>query len=412
MASRELIAALDIGTSKVCAIVAEPRERPRVIGMGCAPCEGLRKGVVSNAERTIAAVVAAVAEAERASGVKIEDAAIGVGGDQIRAENGRAVIAVSRATGEIREQDMKRVVEAGRDVDVPADRTVLHAVTQGFLVDGEQAIRDPLGMTGVRLEGHVHVVTAPTAAVQGLARCARRAGVRARRLVILPYASAFAVLTPEEVDVGVALLDIGAGTTGIAAFADGAVRHTAVLPVGGQHVTNDIAIGLRTPAADAERIKVRYARVCGRGPAGLDEIRVPAAGGEDHVVTPDLLASIVEPRVEEMLALVAAELRDVELLDRFGAGIVLTGGTALLPGIAELAERVFEMPARLGAPEPLDGLSRDAADPRLAAVNGLILYGVGDGRGERGTLVSSVSTRVESARRAVTHVTDWLKDFF
>lgn len=412
MATRELIAGLDIGTSKVCAVVAEGGDEPRVLGMGCAACEGLRKGAVVNAERTTAAIVAAVAEAERASGVKVDDATIGIGGDHILSENGRAVIAVSRATGEIREQDVRRVVEAARTVEIPSDRMLLHAVTQGFTIDGERAIKEPLGMTGVRLEGHVHIVTGLASAVQGITRCARRAGVRAAKLVILPYASSFAALNPDEVESGVVLLDIGAGTTGYALFSDGAVRASGILAVGGNHVTNDISIGLRTPFADAERIKVRNAHVGSGVARRQDEIRVPGSAGEERFVTHDILASIVEPRVEEILALAADELRASELFEKVGSGLVLTGGTALLPGIADVAERVFEMPARIGVPDPIEGLPPDAVDPRFAAVIGLVLYGYGSGENERGTLVSSVSTRVESLGRAARQVTDWLKDFF
>lgn len=412
MAGRDLIAGLDIGTSKVCAVVAEAGERPRVVGMGCAACEGLRKGSVVNAERTTASIVAAVAEAERASGVKIEEAAVGVGGDHIACENGRGVVAVSRASGEIREQDVRRVLEMARAVEVPSDRTILHAVTQGFLVDGERPVRDPVGATGVRLEGHVHVVTGHAPSVQALTRCARRAGVRARRLVILPYASSFAALMSDEVDRGVLLLDVGAGTTGFALFTEGAVRASGVLPVGGNHVTNDISIGLRVSFSDAERIKVRHARAAGTPVREPEPVRVPGPSGEGVVVPPDLLASIVAPRVEETLALVADELHETDLMDRVGAGVVITGGTALLPGIADLAERVFEMPARVGAPEPLDGLSGDVADPRFSAVIGLVLHEAAGDRGERGTLVSSVSNRVESIGRAVTQAADWLKDFF
>ncbi len=412
MTRRDLISGLDIGTSKVCAVVAEAGERPRVLGVGVAPCEGVRKGVVANADRTTEAIVAAIAEVERASGVKVEEAAVGVGGDHILGENARSVIAVSRQNGEIREQDAKRVVEAARSIDLPDDRVVLHAVTQGFVIDGERPVRDPRGATGVRLEGHVHMVTGATAAIQAITRCARRAGIRVRRHVILPYASSFAVLSPDEVERGVALIDVGAGTTGIALFSEGAVRSSCILPLGGNHITNDISIGLHTSVADAERLKVRSAHAVPSAVAGESALRVPGAGSEERTVTPETLGSIVAPRITEMLEFAAAELRESEHYDRLGSGIVLTGGTSLLPGIADVAERVFEMPVRIGAPVLLDGLSETVAGPRFAAVIGLVLYGLGSERGERAALVTTVSTKVESISRAVTQVKDWLNDFF
>ncbi len=411
MERQELIVGLDVGTTKVSAVVLEPGDAPKIVGVGRATCDGLRKAVIVNPEKATAAIAAAVGEAGRTAGARIEEAIVGVGGDHLRGENSRSVVAVSRSTGEIREQDMKRVMDAARAVDVAADRTVLHAIPQEFVVDGESGVRDPLGMKGVRLEGRVHVVTAATQVVQGLARCARRAGVRAAHLAALPYAAAHAVLRPHEVERGVALLDIGGGCTGLALFQDGAIRFTGAIPVGGNHITNDIAVGLKIPFEDAERVKIEH----GRALAGADgedaALPVPDHGGASRAVSLDILLSIIEPRVEEMLVLAQEALKASELLDRVHAGIVITGGTSLLPGIAEHAERVFEMPARAGEPELWDDVPIELSDPRLAGATGLVLYGLEHDRGGRGSLVS-VSSGVESISRAVTNVSGWLKDFF
>jgi cell division protein FtsA len=411
MEKQELIVGLDVGTTEVRVVVLESAETPRVLGIGRSPCDGLRKGVIVNAEKATAAIGAAVAEAGRASGVKIEEAVVGIGGDHVRSENGRAVVAVSRATGEIREQDMKRVMDAARAVDVPGDRTVLHTLPQEFVVDGETGVRDPLGMKGVRLEGRVHVVTGATPAAQDLSRAVRKAGVRPTHVAALPYAAAHAVLRPHEVDQGVALLDVGGGTTGIALFQGGAIRLTGCIPVGGNHVTSDLSIGLKTPFEEAERIKRDHGRALAGGAGPASEVPVPGMGGETRSVSLEILLSIIEPRVEEMLLLALEEIKGSELLDRLGSGVVITGGTSLLPGIAELAERVFEMPARVGEPELWEGVPVELSDPRLAGAAGLVLYGLELDRNQRGALVS-VSSGVESIGRAVTNVSSWLKDFF
>jgi cell division protein FtsA len=411
MERQELIVGLDVGTTKVSAVVLEPGDTPKVVGVGSAPCDGLRKAVIVNPEKATAAIAAAVGEAARSAGAKIEEAIVGVGGDHLRGENSRSVVAVSRATGEIREQDMRRVMDAARAVDVPADRTVLHSIPQEFVVDGEGGVRDPLGMKGVRLEGRVHVVTAATQVVQGLVRCVRRAGVRAERVAALPYAAAHAVLRPHEVEQGIALLDIGGGSTGLALFENGAVRFTGAIPVGGNHITNDIAVGLKTPFEEAERIKIEHGRALAGGEDATAALPVPDLGGAARVISLDLLLSIIEPRVEEMLVLAQEKIKAAELLDQLGAGVVITGGTSLLPGIAEHAERIFEMPARAGEPELWDDVPIELSDPRLAGATGLVLYGLEHDRGGRGTLVS-VTSGVESISRAVNNVSGWLKDFF
>ncbi len=414
MERQDLIVGLDVGTTKVSAVVLEPGGAPKIVGVGRAPCDGLRKAVIVNPEKATAAIAAAVGEAGRSAGAKIEEAIVGLGGDHLRGENSRSVVAVSRATGEIREQDMKRVMDSARAVDVPADRTVLHAIPQEFVVDGESGVRDPLGMKGVRLEGRVHIVTAATQVVQGLVRCARRAGVRAAHVAALPYAAAHAVLRPHEVERGVALLDIGGGCTGLALFQGGAIRFTGGIPVGGNHITNDIAVGLKIAFEDAERVKIDHGRALAGGDdeeGGDAALPVPDVGGAPRAVSLDILLSIIEPRVEEMLVLAREALKASELLDRVDAGIVITGGTSLLPGIAEHAERVFEMPARAGEPELWDDVPIELSDPRLAGATGLVLYGLEHDRGGRGALVS-VSSGVESISRAVTNVSGWLKDFF
>jgi cell division protein FtsA len=408
MSGQEPIVGLDVGSSKVCALVAVAGESPRIVGAGITSCEGLKKGLVVNAERATQAIFEALSEAERTSGAKISEALIAVGGEHVRGANHRAVVAVARSDGEVREADVKRVCDAVRAMNASEERAILHAIPQVFVIDGERAVIDPIGMAGVRLEGHLHVVTGAVSAIQSLIRCARRAGVKTPEMVLAPYASSRSVLRPDELELGVALLDIGCGTTGIALYHGGALHYTAVLPLGGWHVTNDLVFGLGTRAADAEAIKIRYGRAVAQGGPG-GEIAVPGAGGEERRVSADILHSIIIPRVEEILSIAAEQLRTNEAFGRLGSGVVLTGGTSLLPEIATLAERVFEMPARVGWPGGVAGLTEQIEDARYATAVGLVLHGLEGEVSARGTVMS---TGVESFGRAVGQVTDWIKDFF
>jgi cell division protein FtsA len=407
--AQSVIAGVDVGTTKVCAMIATTAPA-RIVGAGSAPCEGLKKGVVVNPEKAAQSIEAAIAEAERGAGVRIAETLVGTGGDHVRGVTRREVVAVTRADGEIRETDVRRLAESARKGALGSERILLHALPQEFVVDAENGVRDPVGMSGVRLEGRFHVVTGSASAVQNLARCVRRAGVRPQEMVSITYASALAVLTPDEFERGVVLLDIGAGTTGIAVFQSGALRFAGVLPVGGWHITNDIAVGLDVSAADAEAMKIEHGWVA----AGLGDLPGEIAiggegGGGARLISADLLGSIIGPRVEEILGLAASQLTESGLLDAIRAGVVLTGGTSRFPEIPMLAERIFEMPVRLGCAHGVDGISEGLEDPRYAGAIGLIRYGA-----EREAAVrdSVVAAHVGTVTRKFGEVTDWLKDFF
>lgn len=367
---------LDIGTTKTCAIVGEWTDQGlNIVGLGTHPSEGLRKGVVVNIDSTVESIARAVEEAEHMSGCEIRSAYVSIAGQHIKSQNSLGIVAVKGR--EVDEEDVQRAIEASRAVAVPPDREILHALPQSYVVDDQDGVRDPVGMSGVRLEAKVHIVTGSTTAIQNVIKSVNRVGINVEELTLAQLASAEAVLSADEKDLGVALFDIGGGTTDIAVFTEGSVKHTAVIPVGGQYVTNDIAQGLRTPILEAEKVKIKYG--CAYMPliAKDEMIEVPSVGGrEAREVSRQLLGRIIEPRMEEILNLAFKEIVKAGYEDNLAAGIVLTGGTALTPGAVELAEQMFNVPVRCGYPSSLKGLTDVVASPIYATAVGLILRAV------------------------------------
>jgi cell division protein FtsA len=379
MASAHIATGLDVGSTKVVALVAEVTEQGElsVLGLGESPSSGLRQGNLVNLEATVDAIRAAMVRAEKMAGLSVREVTAGVAGDHLRSINSRGVIAVSGRDNEVTPEDLRRVVEAARALAIPSSRAVLHVIPQEFLVDDQAGIKDPVGMSGVRLEAEVHIITASAAAVRNLERSIERAGYRAAQVVAAPLASAWAVLEEDERRLGVILLDIGAGTTDVAVYFDGSVHHTAVISMGGAQITNDIAIGLRTPLDAAERIKIEYGCAMTSLTASDAVLEIPGVGGRTpRSIRLSVLSAIIEPRVEEMLTLARNEVARLQGNDYLAAGIVLTGGSAGLRGLAELAERVFEMPARIGTPRGVLGVADVASDPRYATGLGLAMASV------------------------------------
>lgn len=367
---------LDIGTTKISCIIADQSSSGelRVVGVGNAPSEGLRRGVVVDLEKTVASISKSVEEAERMAGVEVKGVYAGIAGDHIRSINSRGVIAVARKDNEIAIGDVERVVEAAKAIAIPMDREIIHVIPQEFVVDDQDGIKDPVGMSGVRLEAEVHIITGAVTSAKNICRAIQRSGLKVYDLVLEPLASSLACLDDDERDLGVVLLDIGGGTTDVAVFHEGSIRHTAIIPYGGANVTSDIAIGLRTPIDKAESIKIQYGSALASLVSASDSINVSGVGGRsDREISRQLLASMIEPRMEEIFALANKEVRKNHFAQLLGGGVVLTGGTSLLPGVTELAEQVFEMPVRLGIPRGLGGLSANVADPRFSTGVGLVL---------------------------------------
>lgn len=366
---------LDIGTTKVAAVIAEQEGNSlKIVGIGHAPSAGLRRGIVVNLEETVQSIKTAVAEAERMAGTPIRQVVGGIAGEHVRSVNSRGVIAVSRGGNEIGGDDVSRVVEAARAVAIPGDRKVFHVIPQEFVVDDQAGIQNPIGMSGVRLEAEVHIVTGASASAKNLEKAIRGADLRLANLILEPLASAQAVLTPDEKGLGCLLIDLGGGTTDLALFYDGAIRHTAVIGLGGSNVTHDLAIGLHTPLEAAEELKISYGcAVADRIEAGK-MVEVPGVGGRDaKPIEQHVLASMIEARMEEIFTMVYRESKKNLYTDLIAGGVVLTGGGALLEGVVELTERIFEMPARIGVPRGLVGLRDDVEDPRYATAVGLVL---------------------------------------
>lgn len=377
MQEKDIVVGLDIGTTKIDVIVAKVNEEGEVeiVGVGTSPSEGLRRGVVINLEKTVQSITRAVEGAELMSGVEIRSVYAGIAGDHIRSLNSRGVIAVSRPDKEITEEDIVRVIEAAKALSIPQDREVIHVLPQEYIVDDQKGIRYPVGMSGVRLEVNVHVITAATTSAQNVYKSIRKAGIEVADLVLQPLASSYAVLSEDERELGVALLDVGGGTTDIALFFEGSIKHTAVIGLGGQNVTNDIAIGLRTPLKQAERIKIEYGCALESIVEEREMINVPGVGGRpDREVSRKTLASVIEPRMEEIFSLALWEIQKSDYVDLLTTGVVITGGASLMPGTVELASRVFDMPVRLGIPWGFGGLTDPAQSPLHATGIGLILY--------------------------------------
>ncbi|TES92697.1 MAG: cell division protein FtsA [Candidatus Cloacimonadota bacterium] len=378
MSKEDLIVGLDLGTTKISACIAEVNEKSEVniVGVGTTPSYGLRRGVVVNLDKTVQGIRQAIGEAELMAGVKVNNVVVGIAGDHIKSFNSRGVIAVSRTEEGISNEDIRRVIEQAKAVTIPMDRKIIHVLPQDYTVDDQTGIKEPVGMAGVRLEAEVHIVTAAITAIQNIIKSIDRANLSVRDIVLQPYAASFAVLDEEEKELGVCLLDIGGGTTDFAIFFEGSIRHTSVVGLGGVNITNDIAIGLRTPRAQAEEIKRRYGVALSSLVDTNEMMEVPGVGGrKKREVSRQILASIIEPRMEEVFSLVEREIKRSGFDDRLTAGIVLTGGTAKMEGIAQLAERIFDLPVKVGIPKGIIGLTDAISDPIYASSIGLIVYG-------------------------------------
>jgi len=371
-----ILVALDIGTSKIAVMVAAVREDGllEVLGLGTHPSRGMKKGVVVNIESTAQAIAAAVEEAQQMAGCRIHSAYVGIAGSHIYGLNSKGVVGIHGS--EVSNSDIERVLDSARAVPLPSNQRVLHTLEQDYLLDNQGGVRQPLGMSGVRLEARVHVVTCAMNAAQNIEKCVELCGIAVDAMVLEPLASAFAVLTEDEKELGVCLVDIGGGTSDIAIFSEGAIRHTSVIPIAGDQVTHDIAMMLRTPTAEAEAIKIRYGCALGKLTEAGQIINVPSVGDRPpRELSRQTLASAIEPRYEELFGQIKAELRRSGYEELLPGGIVLTGGTAKMEGAVELAEEVFQMPVRLGAPYTVMGLDDVVQDPIYASTVGLLQYG-------------------------------------
>ncbi|WP_118182263.1 cell division protein FtsA [Paraburkholderia phosphatilytica] len=373
---KDLLVALDIGTSKVVAIVAELRGEGHyeVIGLGQSESKGLKKGVVVNIEATVQSIQRALEEAELMADCKITNVFTGIAGSHIRSFNSSGMVAIKEK--EVTQTDVARVIETAKAINIPTDQQVLHILTQEFIIDGQEDVREPIGMSGIRLEVKVHIVTGAVSAAQNIVKCVRRCGLEVNDLILQPLASSLAVLTEDEKELGVVLVDIGGGTTDIAIFSEGAIRHTAVIPIAGDQITSDIAMALRTPTPDAEDIKVSYG-IAKQALADPDEmIEVPGLGERGpRTLSRQALAAVVEPRVEELFSLVQQVVRESGYEELLSSGVVLTGGAAMMPGMVELGEDIFLKPVRIGVPEYAGGLADVVRNPRFSTGMGLLVEG-------------------------------------
>ena len=396
MGTTRTISALDIGTTKIGVIIAEVDDNNEIniVGVGTGPSDGLRRGVVVNLEKTVHSIERAVEEAERMAGVEIKSIYAGIAGDHIRSINSRGVIAVSRKDNEIGENDVRRVIEAAKAVAIPMDREIIHVIPQEFIVDDQDGIKDPVGMSGVRLEAEVHIVTGAVTSAKNVVRSIQRAGLKVEDLILQPIASSKAVLEDDEINLGVVLVDIGGGTTDVAIFHDGSIRHTVVIGLGGSNVTNDIAIGLRMPIDKAEQLKIQHGCALSSAVGPGEAVTVPGVGGRPpREISRHVLSSMIEPRMEEIFNLALRELKKQHFADLLGAGVVVTGGASSMEGVPELCERIFEMPARRGIPKGVGGLVDAVSDPRFSTAVGLVIHAVesgapsgADGKGVLGRL--------------------------
>ncbi len=377
MPKKERIVGVDLGTTKVAAIIAElDCDDLKVVGVGSTPSYGLKRGVIINLEKAVESIRKAVDEASRMAGFKVDACYAGISGSHIESINAHAMIATSRTGGVISKRDIERVIEQAQAIALPLDREIIHAIPIEYIVDNERGIKDPVGMSGVKLEAEVHIVTAAITSAQNIYTALEKAGLKVKDLVLQPLASSYSVLQPDEIDLGVCLLDIGGGTTDLAIFYDGAIRHSEVIPLGGEYITNDIAIGIRTPYKQAEMIKRKYATLSITPEEKKEKIKVLGIGGrEDRFITKDTLYSIVSPRVEEILMITNKAIKKSGFADVLAAGAVITGGTARLHTLADVAEEIFNLPVKIGIPKKIGGLTDIVRDPIYATGVGLILYG-------------------------------------
>ena len=373
---KNLIVGLDIGTSKIVAIVAElqPEGTVKVIGLGQHISRGLKKGVVINIESTMQSIQRALEEAELMADCKINNVYTGIAGSHIKSLNSHGMVKIKDA--EVSQMDVDRVIETARAIALPADQQILHILTQEFIIDGQEDVREPLGMSGMKLEVKVHIVTGAVAAAQNIVKCIKRCGIEVSDLILQPLASSLAVLTEDEKELGVCLVDIGGGTTDIAVFKQGAIRHTAVVAIAGDQMTNDIAMAFRTPTQSAEDIKVKYGCALRQLADSREIVEVPGVDGrEPRQLSVQTLAEVLEPRVVELYEMVLNELRRSGMEEMIASGIVITGGSAMMRGMVELGEEIFHMPVRMGLPRYVGGLSEVVGNPRYATGVGLVLMG-------------------------------------
>ena len=374
--NKNLIVGLDIGTSKIVAIVSEvtPEGTLNVIGLGTQPSRGLKKGVVVNIEATMASIQRVLEEAELMADCKISEVYTGIAGSHIRGFNSHGMVAIKEK--EVTQADIDRVIETAKAIAIPNDQQILHVLPQEFIIDGQEDVKEPLGMSGVRLEVKVHIVTGAVSAAENITKCVRRCGLEVRDLILQPLASALAVLSDDEKELGVCLIDIGGGTTDIAVFTGGSIRHTAVIPIAGDQVTNDIAMALRTPTKEAEDLKRSYGCALKQLASASEIIEVPGVGERGpRQLSRQTLAEVIEPRIEELFALVQANLRQSGFEELISSGIVLTGGSSVMKGMVELGEEIFHMPVRVGAPSYMGGLADVVRHPRYSTAVGLLLEG-------------------------------------
>jgi len=407
------VVGIDVGTTKVVTLVGElgADEQINILGVGLTPSKGIKKGIVVNVEDAVNSIVASVEKAERLSGYRIGSAYVGIAGGHVQSLNSRGVVAISRADREITAADQARALDAARAIAVPTQREIIHLIPRSYIVDGQEGIRDPLGLSGFRLEVETHIVTGAVTAIQNLIKCVQRTGVEIDDLVLQPLASSEAVLTDEEKEMGVMLVDCGGGTTDVAIFIDGSVWHTVVLPVGGNHISTDIGIVLRTPYDLAEYLKIKHGRALPKPEAvensEKDLIEIDSFGGsKKRTISRTLLHQIIEARVEEMFQMLRSEVRRVGYEGLLPAGVVLTGGTALLPGIAEIAHTVMNMPVRIGIPSGLGGLADTIDSPAYATGVGLIRWGL-----QRGTPPPFLGPQEQGWMRIYNRFKSWLREF-
>lgn len=407
------VAGLDIGTTKIACIIAECDDsgQLKIMGVGVAPSLGLRKGVVVNIEKTVQGIKRAVRDAELMAGYDIEEVYVGIAGEHIKSFNQSGAVAVQGDNGEISDDDVKRVVESASAIPNLREREIIDVVPQYFVVDDQGGIKDPRGISGVRLEAYVHIITCAVTSAQNVNKSVERAGLRVKQIVLEPYASSFAVLEQDEKEIGVALIDMGGGTTDVAIYIDGYLTQTSVVGLGGEYVTKDIAMGISTPLEKAEEIKKRYGSADPEQVRAGDDFPVPGVGGrEERQVSREVLTTIIEPRVEEILALAFREIEQSGCRDRLGAGIVLTGGGSLLEGVSKVAERVFELPVKLGVPCGFTGLTDIVRSPIHATGIGLCLYGFQHEDSETAPIEKGIS--MNSFRNAFERFKEWFVKYF
>lgn len=415
MSKKDLIVGLDIGTTKICCVVGEVISRgPQtdhpieidIIGIGTAPSSGLRKGVVVNIDATVESITKAVEEAELMAGIEITTVYTGIAGGHIKSFNSSGVVAIKDR--EITENDVQRVIDAAKAVATPLDREVIHIIPQEYVIDHQSGIRDPIGMSGVRLEGKVHIVTGAVSSAQNIIKCANKAGLNVSEICLEPIASSEAVLSQDEKELGVVLVDIGGGTCDIAIFKEGSVVYTGVLAIGGNHITNDIAVGLRAPQQEAERLKIQYGCAMSALVKEDEMIEVGGVGGRKaRMVSRKLLSEIIEPRVEEMFSLIQQEIAKSGYQELLSGGLVITGGATLLEGMPELAEFIFDMPVKRGLPQDIGGLKEVVNSPKFATAVGLLKYGARMGMKSRFPIRDkNIYDKVRGSMRM------WIKDLF